>query len=143
MSGGTVMNQKHTAQVPMALPKRLQRLDVMVSIFMRWASRFPPTAMHDQKHQHIDRAMAYVLELLLFDRAGNRPTDRVALNRLEIGHLVDAGDPKAAAHQTRGGGITPQNLLRPLLEQCIQARNSAYDEAAGRPHAGYAARSRH
>src|ERR687895_597453 len=85
-------------------------------------SGFDPTAMHDQKHQHIDRAMAYVLELLLFDRAGNRPPDRLALKRLEIGHLVDAGDPKAAAHQARGGGITPQNLLRPLFEQRVQAR---------------------
>jgi hypothetical protein len=28
MTGITVMNQKHTAQVPMALPKLLQRLDV-------------------------------------------------------------------------------------------------------------------
>ena len=50
------MNQKHTTQVPMALPKLLQRLDVMVSVFTRWASRFHTTAMHDQKHQHIDRA---------------------------------------------------------------------------------------
>ena len=89
--------------------------------------------------------VAYVLKLLLFDRARNRPTDRVALNRLEIGHLVDAGDPKAAAHQARGGGITPQNLLRPLFEQRVQARRFPIvrTEAAGRPHAGYAARYRH
>ena len=122
MTGITVMNQKHTAQVLMALPKLLQRLEVMVSVFTRWASRLHTTVMPDQKHQHIDRAMADVLELLLFDRAGNRPTDGVALNRLEIGYLVDAGDPKAAAHQARGGGLTPQNLLRPLFEPRVQAR---------------------
>ncbi len=116
------MNQKHTAQVPMAPPKLLQRLNGMVRVFTRWASRFHTTAVHEQKHQHMDRAMAYILELLLFDRTGDRPTDGVALHRLEIGHLVDAGDPKAAARQARGGGITPQDLLCPLLEQRVQAR---------------------
>jgi hypothetical protein len=44
----------------MALPKLLQCLDVMVSVFTRWASRFHTTVMHDQKHQHIDRAVAIV-----------------------------------------------------------------------------------
>ena len=75
----------------------MQRLDVMVSVFIRRAGRFHATAVHDQKQQYVDRAMAYVLELLLFNRAGNRPADRLALNGLEIRHLVDTDDPEAAA----------------------------------------------
>ena len=97
MAGIAILNQKHTAQVPMVLSKLMQRLDVMVSVFIRRAGRFHATAVHDQKQQYVDRAMAYVLELLLFNRAGNRPADRLALNGLKIRHLVDADDPEAAA----------------------------------------------
>ena len=66
----------------------MQRLDVMVSVFIRRAGRFHAAAVHDQKQQYVDRAMAYVLELLLFNRAGNRPADRlVTLLQCAVEHL--------------------------------------------------------
>ncbi len=56
----------------------LQLLDVMRGIFRLNASRFHPAAVNDQEVQYVDRPMAGVLELLLFDRARDRSTDRVA-----------------------------------------------------------------
>jgi hypothetical protein len=85
MAGSAILNQKHTAQVPMVLSKLMQRLDVMVSVFIRRAGRFHASAVPDQKQQYVDRAMAYVLKLRLFNRAGNRPADRLASMAWRLG----------------------------------------------------------
>jgi hypothetical protein len=63
MTGVAVLDQKHPAQVPMALSKALQGLDVMVRILAYQAGCFHSTTMHNQKQQYVDRAMAHVLEL--------------------------------------------------------------------------------
>jgi hypothetical protein len=44
-----------------------QRLDVMGGGFLRRAVSLHPTAMHDQKQQHVDGPMARVFKFLLFD----------------------------------------------------------------------------
>jgi hypothetical protein len=121
MAGIAVLDQKHTAQVAMVVTKLLQRLDVMGGVFLRRAESLHPTAMHDQKQQHVDGPMARVLKFLLFDRARNGAADRGALNGLKIGHLIDADDPNPASNQTLSVSVTPENFLRALFEQRVQA----------------------
>ncbi len=85
------------------------------------ACRFHLAAVNDQEVQDVDRPMAGVLELLLFDRAGNRSTDRVAFQDLMVGYLIGADDPIAPLGQAVGVGVAPEDLLGPLLELGIQA----------------------
>jgi hypothetical protein len=85
MTGVTVLNQKHTTQVAVMRPKLLQRLEVMLSIFTCWTGGLHATAVHDQKQQHIDGAVASIFKLLLLDRAGDSPPDGGAFKRLQIG----------------------------------------------------------
>jgi hypothetical protein len=71
------VDQVHAPQVMMATPESLQLLDVMRRVFPLNACRFHPAAVNDQEVQDVDRRMPGVLELLLFDRARDRSTDRV------------------------------------------------------------------
>jgi hypothetical protein len=100
MTGVTVLNQKHAMQVAVTGAKLLQRLEVMLSIFTCRTSGFHATAVDDQKQQHIDSTVAGILKLLLLDRAGDSPPDGGTFKRLQIGHLIDTDDPKAAVRQT-------------------------------------------
>ena len=85
MSGVTVLDQKHATQVAVARAKLLQRLEVMLSIFTCRTGRFHATAVHDQKQQHIDGAVAGILKLLLLDRTGDSPPDGVGSSACRLG----------------------------------------------------------
>jgi len=122
MTGIAILDQEDAAEMSMALMKPLQSLDVMGGIFVRGAVGFHLTAMHHQKHQHVDRAMTNVFKLLLLNGAGNGPADRGAFERLQIWHLIDTNNPKAFMHQMVGVSITPENLLRAVLELGVQVR---------------------
>jgi hypothetical protein len=65
--------------------------------------------------------MPGVLELLLFDRARDRSTDRVAFKNLMVGDLIGADHPIAPLGQAVGVGVAPEDLFGPLLELGIQA----------------------
>jgi hypothetical protein len=104
----------------MTTPESLQLLDVMRRIFRLNASRFHPAAVNDQEVQDVDRPMPGVLELLLFDRARDRSTDRVAFKDLMVGDLIGADHPIGSLGQAVGVGVAPEDLFGPLLELGIQ-----------------------
>ena len=93
----------------MTTPESLQLLDVMRRIFRLNASRFHPAAVNDQEVQDVDRPMPGVLELLLFDRARDRSTDRVAFKDLVVGDLIGADHPIAPLYQAVGVGVAPED----------------------------------
>ncbi len=64
--------------------------------------------------------MSGVLELPLLDRAGDRSPDRVPLQDLAIGLLIDADHPITPAGQPLSVGIAPEDLLGPGLELGIE-----------------------
>jgi hypothetical protein len=121
MAGIAIMDKVHAPQLMMATPEFLQLREVMCSIFRLGARRFHPAVVNDREVQNVDRPMPGVLELLLFDRAGDRSTDRVAFKNLMIGNLIGADHPIALLDQARGVGVAPQDFLGPLLETDIQA----------------------
>jgi hypothetical protein len=116
-----VMDQVHAPEVMMTTTEPLQPLDVMCRIFRHWACRFHPAAVNDQNVQDVYHPMPGVLELLLFDRARNRSTDRVAFKNLMVGDLIGADHPIAPLGRAVGVGVPPQDLFGPLLELGIQA----------------------
>jgi hypothetical protein len=116
-----IVDQVHAPQVMMATPESLQLLDVMRRVFPLDACRFHPAAVNDQDVQDVDRPMPGVLELLLFDRARDRSTDRLAFKDLVVGDLIGADHPIAPLDQTVGVGVAPKDLLGPLLELGVQA----------------------
>ena len=114
------MNQVHASQVVVATPEPLQLLDVVSRVLGLNAHRIHPPAVNDQEVQDVDGPMPGVLELLLFDRAGDRAADRVAFQNLMVGHLIGADHPIALLGQAVGVGVAPEDLLGPLLELRIQ-----------------------
>ena len=78
VAGIAVVYQVHAPQVMMATAEFLQLLDVVRRVFRLRACRFHPAVVNNQDVQNVDGPMPGVLELLLFDRAGDRSTDRVA-----------------------------------------------------------------
>jgi hypothetical protein len=72
-----------------------------------------------------------VIELLLFDRAGDRPADRVPFEHLAVGHLVGADDPDPSLGQPLGVGVAPQDPLGPLLEPTVQVGGPPVPGAMG------------
>src|SRR5512135_2260858 len=77
--------------------------------------------MHHQEHQHVDRPMPDVVELLLLDRPGDRSADRVTLQDLEGRDLIDTYHPDTLFGKPSRIGIAPEDLLCPLLEPGVQA----------------------
>jgi len=73
--------------------------------------------------------MLGVLELLLFDRARDRSTDRVAFKDLVVGDLIGADHPIASLDQAVGVGVAPKDLLGPLLELGVQPSSSTGSSA--------------
>ena len=54
MAGVTVVDQKDTAQMMMALLKPVQSLNVVLGVFTRRAGGFHATTVDDEKQQHVD-----------------------------------------------------------------------------------------
>jgi hypothetical protein len=122
MAGVTVLDQKDTPQMMMALLKPAQGLNVVLGVFTRRAGGFHATTMDYEKQQRVDGAMTTVLKLLLLDRAGNGAADGLTLKRLQIGHLITADEPNAVMNQALGVSVTPEYLLRAIFKLCVQAR---------------------
>ena len=116
-----VVYQIYASQVMMATPESLQFLDVVRRVLRLNACRFHPSAVNDQDVQDVDRPMPGVLELLLFDRARDRSTDRLAFKDLVVGYLIGADHPIAPLDKAVGVGVAPKDLLGPLLELGVQA----------------------
>lgn len=81
---------------------------------------FHATRMDHQEQQHVDGAVADVLELLSLDPARNRSADRLAFQDLQVGHLIDADHPDVLGRQAFGVGVAPEDSLCPLLELLVQ-----------------------
>lgn len=116
-----VVDQVYAPQVMMAMPESFQFVDVVRRVFRLNACCFHPAAVDDQDVQDVDRPMPRVLELLLFDRARYRSTDRVTFKDLVVGDLVGADHPIAPLDQAVSVGVAPEDLLCPLLELGVQA----------------------
>ena len=104
----------------MLTPEPLQGRDVMGGVIGLQAGRHHLAAVDHEEGQDADRAVPGVLELLLLDRAGDRPADRAAFEHLLVGHLVGADDPDLLPGQPFGVGVAPEHLLGPLLEPGVQ-----------------------
>ena len=63
---------------------------------------------------------AGVLELLLLDRAGDRPADRATLQHLLVGHLVGADHPIALPGEPVGVGVAQ----RTFSARCLNSGSS-------------------
>jgi len=120
VAGVPILNQKHALQSGVSLSKVREFLDIVLGIFLIDAGGLHPTGMDNQKHQHVNRPMAYIFELLLFDRTGNGPPKGVTFQGLEVGNLIHADDPNSLLGQTVSIGVAPQNLLGSLFEPVIQ-----------------------
>ena len=131
VAGIAVVNQVHTPQVVMAMPESFQLLDVVGRVFGLDARRFHPAAVNDQEVQDVNRPMPGVLELPLFDRAGDRTTDRVSFQDLMVRNLIGTDYPVALLDQTVGVGVAPEDLLGPLLELSIQVSSPPVAGAVG------------
>src|ERR1700684_1856799 len=88
-------------------------------------------AMHDQEHQHVDRPMPDVVELLLLDRPRDRSADRPTLQDLEGRDLIDTHHPDALFGKPSRIRVAPKDLLRPLLEPGIEPRRLPVAGAMG------------
>src|SRR5512140_203790 len=101
--------------------KQLQLRERVFRIVVRQERQFHQTAMDHQEHQHVDRPMPDVVELLLLDRPRDRSADRLTLRDLKGRDLIDTYHPDALFGKPSRIGIAPKDLLRPLLEPGIQA----------------------
>ena len=115
------MHQEDAPELAVFPPEVLQRRDVVLGVVGLQAGRLHLPRMDHQEGQDVDRAVAGVLELLLLDRAGDRPADRAAFQHLEVGHLVGADDPDPLLGQSFGVGVAPEHLLGPLLEPGVES----------------------
>lgn len=120
MAGVAVLDQEGSFQLRMIASKLLQSLDVVRGILVLRATSLHLSRRDAQEQQHVDGAVADVLELLLLDGAGNGAPNRVALQGLEIGHLIHANDQKSTFHQSVGVGVTPEDLLGSAFEVGIR-----------------------
>ncbi len=120
MAGTPVVDQEDAPQPAMVTPESFEFRDVVFGIVGRQAGRLHIARVDDQEGQDVDSAVADVFELLLLDRAGDRPADRVALQNLLVGHLVGADDPDPSPGQPLGVGVAPEHLLGPIFELGVE-----------------------
>src|SRR5580700_11061952 len=116
-----VLDQKGPAQTTMPAVKSAQGPNVPLRIFLGLDGQFHPPSMDDQKQQQVDGAVPDVLELLMFDAARPRTSDRAPLQNLQVGHFIDANDPEPARGQMLGISVAPQHPLGPFLELRVEA----------------------
>src|SRR5437879_6374905 len=98
-----------------------QGLEVGSGILGRQLAGFHLAARRDQQQQQVDRALADVFILLLFEMTRKDAPERLALPNLEIGNLVHAYHPQPLGSQIRGMAGAPEDLRGTLLELNIQA----------------------
>ena len=66
--------------------------------------------MHHQEHQHVHGPMPSIVELLLLNRAGDRPAKGLTLQNLEGRDLIDTNDPDALFRQSLRIPISTKGL---------------------------------
>jgi hypothetical protein len=71
--------------------------------------------VYHQEHQHVHGAMSRVIKFPLLNRTRDRSADRVALQYLKGGNLIDTYDPDALFCQAIRIPIAPKDLLSSLL----------------------------
>src|SRR5512135_1653808 len=99
--------------------EQLQLGEIVLRIVVRQERQLHQPAMDHQEHQHVDRPMPGVVELLLLNRPRDRAADRVPLQDLAGRDLIDTHYPDALFGKPRRIRIAPKDLLRPLLEPGI------------------------
>ena len=109
VAGISVLDQNDALEPTMPSSKTFQGLDVVSRVFDGPAERHHSSAVNYQECEDIDRTMSDVLELLMFDEAGNGATDRRAFQHLQVWHFVNADDPDATLGQEFSMGIAPQD----------------------------------
>ena len=85
VAGVAVVNQVHASQVMMATPESLQFFDIVHCVLRFDARRLHQAAVNDQEVQNVDCPMPSVLQLPMFDRSGDRATNRVGPGSLWFG----------------------------------------------------------
>ena len=75
--------------------------------------------------------MPSIVELLLLNRAGDRPAKGLTLQNLEGRDLIDTNDPDALFRQSLRIPIAPKDLLRSLFEPGIQTGRLPISGAMG------------
>ena len=121
VAGIAVVNQVHASQVMMATPESLQFFDIVHCVLRFDARRLHQAAVNDQEVQNVDCPMPSVFELTMFDRSGDRATNRVAFQNLMVRYLIGADHTITLLYQAVSIGVAPEDLLSPLLELSIQA----------------------
>ena len=116
MAGITILDQKDALQPAVALLEPLQRLEVVHGVFSVHDHRLHPPGVNGQEDQDVNGPVARVLELLLFNRTGDRSANRTPFQDLAIGDLINADIPKPLRGQALGVAVAPQHFLGPLLE---------------------------
>lgn len=121
VAGVSILDQEDPLQGAVFMPEAAQSLDVMGRVLHRRTHCLHASAVGRQKHQRVDRAVADVLELLPLDQPRNRPTNWMALQSLQVRHLIDTDDPNAVLCQRLSMGIAPQDRRRPGQKLLIQS----------------------
>lgn len=121
VAGIAVVNQVHASQVMMATPESLQFFDIVHCVLRFDARCLHQAAVNDQEVQNVDCPMPGVFELPMFDRSGDRTTNRVAFQNLMVRYLIGADHTITLLDQAVSIGVAPEDLLSPLLEPRIQA----------------------
>ena len=96
----------------MPAAERPEFLNIVLCTLLGFDCHLHPAAMDDQEEQQVDGAVTGILELLLLDTTRVGTPDRVALQHLEVGLLIDGHHPDALAGQPFRMGIAPKDLLR-------------------------------
>jgi hypothetical protein len=82
MAAAAVQDREDTSEAMMLPPECRQRQDEVLGVVGRRDRGLHPSCVDDQEGQDVDRPMPGILELLLLDRAGDRP----AVEHLIVGH---------------------------------------------------------
>jgi hypothetical protein len=92
-----IVDQVDSTQMTVPMPESSQHSDVMFGVLCVDTCRLHPTAVNDEKDQDVDRAVSRVLELALFDRAGDRTADRIPFQDLKVGLFIGTDCPEACS----------------------------------------------
>ena len=104
---------------------------IVFIVVLRQECQLHQPRMHHQEHQHVHGPMPSIVELLVLNRAGDRPAKGLMLQNLESRDLIDTNDPDALFRQSLRIPIAPKDLLRSLFEPGIQTGRLPISGAMG------------
>jgi len=91
----------------MMLAVEFQFGKIVFIVVLRQECQLHQPRMHHQEHQHVHGPMPSIVELLVLNRAGDRPAKGLTLQNLEGRDLIDTNDPDALFSQSLRIPIAP------------------------------------